>query len=483
MSDNLNLRNYLASQMGNNHLVQEIARLGYFSRNMKVLLEKHLKDYLFDKSEERWIVIPGLRGVGKTTLIAQVYRWAYEEWVAGRSDSQQLNMIYISLDVVRNLGGNLLETLGIYESILASRLENTARPVLLFIDEIQIDSQWARVLKTVYDRTGNVFMICTGSSATYLQMDADTAGRRAKIERLYPLNFIEYQLLSNKKFPVSGLKKQIVDACYHSGSAFEVYEKLKKIRPKLDQAWGNYDPNQIENYLQIGTMPFALKRNKSDVYKALLDNIDKVVAEDLVTGRRFNFSRSSTITIKQLLIFLANSSTTPSLNSLADRLKTDIKNLSEMFTALIKAEALIRVPAYGNGFSTVTKPVRYYFMSAALRTAYWDITGNSQTAESRREQLLEDVAVLHYYKEFAAQAAGSLSYVYSKQDLGNCNFICKVANNRQIALEFGLGNKTARQVELTMATVPCDYGLVFSGSDLKLNENVVLIPLRYFFLM
>ena len=483
MDNNQNLRDYIAGQMGYNHLIQEIDRRKYFARNMKVLLEKHVKDFLAGNSEERWVIMPGLRGVGKTTLVAQVYSWAYRQWVHDRADSQQLNMLYISLDVVRNLGGNLMGALSVYESLLANHLENAPRPVLLFIDEIQVDSEWAKILKTVYDRTSNVFIVCTGSAATYLQMDADTAGRRAKIERLYPLSFIEYQMLAHDKLPARGIKQQLVQACYRSASAAEVYRRLGQLRPALDRAWANYDSNQIEDYLQIGTIPFALHRDRADIYRALLDNTDKVVTDDLVTDRRFSFSRGSVLTIKQLLTLLAGSNTTPSLKTLGDTLRVDAKNLSEMLGALVKAEVLIRIPAHGGDFAVARRPVRYQFMSAALRNAYWNVTGNRQTAETRRGQLMEDVAALHYYREFTARAGGSLNYAYSKKDPGYCDFILKIANSHQIAIEFGLGEKTSRQVESTMADIACDYGLVFSGSQLRLAGSVVMVPLRYFFLM
>ena len=412
------LRDYLLRQIGYNHLIREMDRRQYFARNMKVLLEKHVRDFLVDDSLERWIVIPGLRGVGKTTLVAQVYSWAYRRWVHRQPDDQKLNMIYISLDVIRNLGGSLMEALRIYESLLANRLENTSRPVLLFIDEVQVDPEWARILKAVYDRTSNVFIICTGSAATYLQMDADTAGRRAKIERLYPLSFTEYQMLAHDKLPAKGLKQQLKQICYHSTSASEAYQALETLRPALDRAWVKYDSNQVEDYLQVGTMPFAFRRDRADIYRALIDNIDKVIVDDLVTGRRFNFSHSSVTTIKQLLTLLAGSSTTPSLKTLGNTLRIDVKNLSEILGALVKAEVLIRIPAYGGDFAVVRKPVRYQFMSAALRNAYWNITGRRQTAESRRGQLMEDIAALHYYREFVTRAGGSLTYVYAKNDPG-----------------------------------------------------------------
>ena len=479
------LRDYLSWQMNHNHLIEDIDKRKYFARHMKVLLEKYIKDFLEGNSEKRWIVMPGLRGVGKTTLLTQVYSWAYKQWMTSKSKNVKINMIYISLDVVRNLGGDLMEVLKIYQSLLNSRLENISSPVLLFIDEIQVDPDWAQILKTVYDWSRNVFIICTGSAATYLQMDADTAGRRAKITRLYPLSFTEYQMLAHNKLPIKNLKQSLIQACYQSASATEVVEAVQSLQPSLDQAGIRYDYNQIESYLQTGTMPFALNQSPADTNQALINNIEKVVFNDLATDSRFNLSHTSVRTIQRLLILLAGSPATPSLQTLSQSLKVDTKNLSEMLNALVKAEVLIRIPAYGNDFTTVRQPVRYQFMSAALRTAYFNITGRQSTAQTRRGRLLEDVAALHYYREFNAQAKGSLTYLYARKDPGHCDFILKITNSHQIALEFGLGQKKHHQVAMTMKTVNCDYGLIFSQSPLKLydKENIAAIPLRYFFLM
>ena len=156
-----------------------------------------------------------------------------------------------------------------------------------------------------------------------------------------------------------------------------------------------------------------------------------------------------------------------------------------MLQALVKAEVLIRVPAYSNTLATVRKPVKYQFMGSAWRSSHWIIAGRKQTAASRRGQLLEDVAALYYYREFISKSQGMLTYPYAKTDPGYCDFILKIANLKQIALEFGLGQKGSQQVDLTMNQIACDYGLIFSESPLGLcqNKNAVMVPLRYFFLM
>jgi hypothetical protein len=36
-------------------------------------IEKYIKDFLLGKKESRWVIVPGLRGVGKTTILAQLF--------------------------------------------------------------------------------------------------------------------------------------------------------------------------------------------------------------------------------------------------------------------------------------------------------------------------------------------------------------------------------------------------------------------------
>ena len=66
-----------------NQLVRAEARLeGYLknptgarnnTRNIIVKIRQYYKGFLSSKSDQRWIIMPGLRGVGKTTVMAQTY--------------------------------------------------------------------------------------------------------------------------------------------------------------------------------------------------------------------------------------------------------------------------------------------------------------------------------------------------------------------------------------------------------------------------
>lgn len=450
------------------------------SRTVFVLLQKYARDFLAKKSgARRWIVLPGLRGVGKTTVMAQLYLWLSHQV------GDKVNMLYVSIDeLVEKVGSDLSSLIDDYERLLPNgSFEKETKPTFLFIDEIQVDPKWARTLKFLFDRVPNVFIICSGSSATHLQLDADVEGRRAVVDKLYPLSFPEFQLLLNGTFPVKDLKGSLMSALYDSKNAEEVYLKLLALKDVVDRVWTTkYDKTSIYRYLDTGTMPFTLAESENrQVYSAIAAMTDKIITLDMQELNQFT---PETIgAMKRLVMVLTDCDVMP-LTKLADLIGVSRSQLINILDAFVKAELIIKVPAHGSNITATTNPAKFFFMSPAIRAAFHDIVGIVGTVDARRGMLLEDAAALHYYREFVAKRAGSITHPYDKTG-GQCDFILRVANKRQIPIEMGLGTKGYKQVETTLKKHGGDYGLVFSDSPLGLNESktVVTVPLDYFFLM
>ena len=172
----------------------------------------------------------------------------------------------------------------------------------------------------------------------------------------------------------------------------------------------------------------------------------------------------SLTTIRKLLPLLAKSSQCWSLSKLTDALAVNRQHLVDVLKNLALTEILLKVPAYGRAL----RPTRYLFMSPALRYIY---AGVSDLIRSETEAglLLEDLAGLHYNREFVGSNQGSLSQPYSHNQAFVCDFILTITDEQNIALEFGLGRKNnIKQVVATMQKINCKYGLVFSKTPLNL---------------
>lgn len=450
------------------------------TRTIFILIQKYIKDFLGKSpSAVRWVVLPGIRGVGKTTILAQTYLWLQNQV------GDRIHIIYISMDeLVEKVGSSLSDFIDEYERLLPEgSFERTDEPIFLFIDEVQIDQKWARTLKFLYDRVQNIFIICSGSSATHLQIDADVDGRRATVEKLYPLSFPEYQVLLREIYPAKGLKNDIKDALYNSKTAQEVYDKLLLLKDAVDRRWMSYERPSVNKYLETGTIPFTLQeKNQSQIYSSISSMVDKVICLDMQSLNQF---APETIGQMKRLLMILTDCDVMTLDNMAKAVGASRGHLINMLDAFIKAELIIKVPAHGNNITATTNPSKYFFMSPAIRASFHDIVGITSTVDKRRGMLLEDVAALHFYREFVSKKKGKITHPYDKDGGRQCDFILMIENNKQIPIEMGMGTKGYSQVEATLKKHSGDYGLVFSKSPLGLNDsrNVVTVPLDYFFIM
>jgi predicted AAA+ superfamily ATPase len=367
-----------------------------------------------------------------------------------------------------------------YERLLGESYEKQSSPLLIFIDEAQYDPKWASVLKSIYDRSNKVFVICTGSSAVSLQTSQDVI-RRAVFMKLFPTSFCEYLMIKAGIFPVPGLKKKIKNGLFEAGSAKEVYEKIKQIEPEINAFWSGIDRLFINEYLKIGTLPFAVRiKDENRVYQTINALLDKVVDEDVQGLGKFN---KNTIGVIKRILFILAEADAISIQKLHSILKISPNTIMGVLSILEKAELVIRVSPHGSNVSKVRKPSKYLFMSSAIRSALLSIAGNEQIFLQQRGRLMEDIVALALFREYVSREHGALTYDSSQ---GAADFILTIANKRLIPIEVGLGDKGARQVINTMKkTKQSKYGLIIADNELILleKENIVKIPIEHFLLM
>lgn len=456
------------------YVLDEIKKTPYPKRNIFIKTEKYINDFIKGNPDQRWIIIPGLRGVGKTTILAQIYFHFLNKPV----DNQHI--IYISLDEVTNLLDlSLKDVLEAYEQILGISFEKLDTPIILLIDEVQYDPKWAITLKVLWDKSKKICILCSGSSAVSLQTNPDVI-RRAVFEKLYPVSFTEFLMIKHSIYPTPKLKKEIKEALYNTNSAKKAYELLKMLEPKVVSFWSQVERVEVKKYLEIGTLPFAIRHpNPTQVYESINFLLDKIISQDIQSMSKFD---SETLgQIKRLLYIIAGGDTL-SINKLTQLLPLNYITIANIFDVLEKAELLIRVRAHGSNISEVKKPSKYLFMTPAIRLSLLSITGQESTALTRQGKILEDIVALHFYREFVMPGIGNITNDSSQE---SADFILQIADRKQLAIEIGVGDKDLRQVITSMEKIKCNYGIIFSSGQLTLfeKENIVKVPLDYFLLM
>lgn len=443
----------------------------YPQRFLYVKLQKYIGDFLDKKTTSRMLIMPGFRGVGKTTLMAQV---------CAEFKRKDVQVLFLSVEDLRNyFDVGLHEIVSAYEQSIGEHLESVKKPILLFLDEVQTDPKWAVTLKSLYERTNNIFICATGSSAIVLQSTPNIA-RRAVFEPMTPMCFGEYQMIKNKIYPTTGLKNKIRNAVYFSETTKSAYGALSEMAHEINAYWSNIDRNDVPKYLSYGTFPFALiMPDEISIYNNISLLLDKIIKQDIpMLG---NFDQDTLGAIKRILFAIAENDVT-SLSTLANTFSLNRLTIANIFDALEKAELLVKISPHGSNMTIANKSNKYLFMSPAIRMSFFYFTGNENTYMTRQGKLLEDSIGAHLYREFILRGAGIIRYDSAQ---GGADFIVQIGNNKKIVIEAGLGSKDKKQVIATMRKIKSDYGIIFSKTELAFDAeaNVVSIPLDYYFLM
>lgn len=472
--DSDRLQNYIQRRMTiMNEFMESKRRFGgriLKSRNMLVKIKEHLNNFRSGSTDRRWVIIPGLRGTGKTTLLAQTYFFI-------KNNYKDANVIYFSVDDANTNGFRLKDLLEEYIAQI-KMIPETAKNVFILLDEIQSDYDWAKTLKVFHDRCPGVFLVCSGSSAVNLQTNADIAGRRANIDCLYPMSFCEYEFIKYGLYPITGLKARINDAIYESSSAQECYEKLKSCEPDIEKYRKSIGRNHWANYIHTGSIPFTLAiEDKGEVYKQILQTVEKVIYKDL--PQIDSIDPKSIPVAKSLLVLLAEADTI-SVNKVSSILNSSNVTIANILNALCKAELIIDVVPYGSNFTAAKKSHKYLFSSSVVRSALNYMNGTRSSEEVAEGRILEDVMGLQFYKRNGVYNNGSIFYDSSQ---GGADFIIKTGDSA-VVFESGRGEKTGAQVEHTMKQIPCiKYGItVCDTPNIRLSDSKtsVFIPWRVF---
>ena len=456
--------------------------------NNKPLPKRHIfsriKNYIdnfFEKNEKinRLIIIPGLRGTGKTTLLYQIYLYLIR-----KKNIPRERILFISVDDLKSLNYDLRSCIDIYESkILFEDLVNSKEPVFLLLDEVNHDPNWALTLKVIYDEYPNIFIIATGSSALELEKEtnADLA-RRAKKEYLFPLNFIEYLKISkkiDKYYKTKILKEKILDLLkddslipkftrefFNNNEIIEIYKKIKLY---------SYE---TEDFLKFGGFPFTALYKK-DSEDLLLETIKKIAYLDIPT---INNVKSSSIedTIK-IINYLAGAEKT-SIENISNSLNISKENVRNILEYLKMSSLIFSVKPLGSEEKISRKRRKYYFITPTIRFMIKDYLGTFK--ESDIGFLLEEYIASTLYKIQITYNMLNMKVFYDPNKKGS-DFLIKTNNNKIIPIEvkFGKSQKGEKQVKNSMKRYKSNYGIIIGDHELEFRDNILYIPKELFLIL
>lgn len=443
-----------------------------FKRSAFLVLQKYATDFLQKRTEPRVIVMPGLRGTGKTTLLAQLFLTLPNE---------NVTKIYLSVDeAIKRFNVNLWDVIENYEELIGKRIEELDVPLFLFLDEIHYDEKWALFLKTIYDKSKNVMIFCTGSAALLLreQINADVA-RRVFFVDIYPVCFAEYMLFKNEKFPIKGAGKNIRDVILFSETAKDVFDGFQKEEEKLKKYWIGIDTLEIQRYIKFGTFPFTLKSENEVVAMSFIAQIiNKVIYTDIPQFYKFEIETLNRI---DKILYLISDTLGVSATKLSEAVEIKPDTLRLILKSLENSGLISRIAPHGAHFKQIKKPSKYLFATPSLRFSYLSARESIGIFDNYQGSLFEDTVGMYLNRILPKFGGFSLTYDVAE---GGADFVISLEKEK-IVMEVGVGKKDYRQIIKTAEKIKPKYSLIISNNELEYSEeyNAVKIPLKYFLLI
>jgi predicted AAA+ superfamily ATPase len=443
------------------------------NRNIFVRIESYINKFLEGNKAYRWITLTGLRGAGKTTIMYQLYH--------AKKNVDGYFLILSADEITQTLGSNINEVIIAFEEIVGRPITNLKKPLFLFLDEVQYDDKWGVTLKSVYDKSPNVFIFSTGSAAALINSNQDIA-RRSIYEKIYPLSFTEFIKIKNNKYEIKGLAVELRDIMFSSNNVEELYNRLVKQKGKIVKYYLGASRLDFENYLNYGSLPFMIALdNEAIVYDQISKSLDRVINKDIP---QMSSLKSEIISKIPAILYALADMDALNFTTIAQKFGISRPKVVEIFLALERAEILHRIYPQGSHFKQVTqKPSKYLFSSPAFRSMYYKTMGNTISRQNARGKLLEDLVGMYLYRLGDKKLLCSLTYDSAKN---GADFIFTF-NSKRVVIEVGANKKEYRQVIQTANKVKADYSIIISEKlnepELNLEHNSIKIPLKYFILI
>lgn len=300
--------------------------------------------------KNRFSIVVGQRGVGKTTAIIQHILASY------RNDIFTNKALYIQADHF------LVGSRSLYE--IAEQFYNLGGEMICY-DELHKYPDWSTELKSIYDTFPKLTIIASGSSALEIYRGSRDLSRRVVVLRMFGMSFrefIEFELGIDLKS--SGLE-DIMSGHQHiaNGVITAVEGKGRKVLALF------------KSYLEYGYYPYFREyKNKELFYLTLEQNIHTTLESDLIAIYP-SLSGNSIKKIKKLLAIIASSVPfKPDLKKLKTMLEVgDERTLKTYLKYLEDAGIILTVSRAGRGLRQLEKPEKIYLNNTNLIHA---ISGN-----------------------------------------------------------------------------------------------------------
>ena len=417
-----------------------------------------IDEFIDGNNVNRYIVLPGLRGVGKTTILFQVY-----DYLLNQKNIRHEQILYFSCEEL-----NKIEDCDIYDTIKYY---------------LKTFHNWSLSGKIITDKSKNIFAIFTGSSAINLEYNAEAARRMIR----YPITPLNYsQHLKLKYNYHTDISNDLIDLLFNGNVDNAIIKEKQVNRDLLNLK--NYHSMDWDNYFKFGGFPSVMHdTNHRNAFKKLYYSVETVVTKDL--GTMNNLTANTQTNALRLMKFLAEKYPGDiSQNALANKIKTSAGSVNTIMDLLEKTHLIFHTEPYAGANARAKKSWQYYFATPSIMHAINLKFGFSSIKLSEYEGILFETLVgsnlvnLKNSEQFFEFSIFYDTYKVKKQKV---DFIIKKDFDEVIPIEVGHGNKGTDQIKDAIRRYKAPHGIVISDTTKTIEkvDNVIFVPIKTFSLM
>ncbi|WP_407381388.1 ATP-binding protein [Methanobrevibacter sp.] len=439
-----------------------------------------IDEFIDGNNVNRYIVLPGIRGVGKTTILFQVY-----DYLMNQKNINPEQILYFSCEEL-----NKIEDCDIYDTIKYylktfhnSSLLTLDEKIFLLIDESHFDKDWSISGKIITDKSKNIFAIFTGSSAINLEYNAEAARRMIR----YPITPLNYsQHLKLKYNYHTDISNDLIDLVFNGNVENAIMKEKQVNRDLLNLK--NYNSMDWNNYFKFGGFPSVMHdTNHRNASKKLYYSVESVITKDL--GTMNNLTANTQTNALRLMKFLAEKYPGDiSQNALANKIKTSAGSVNTIMGLLEKTHLIFHTEPYSGANSRAKRSWQYYFATPSIMHAINTKFGFSSINLTEYEGILLETLVgsnLVNLKNSEQFFEFSIFYDTHKVKKQRVDFIIKKEFDEVIPIEVGHGDKDTNQIKDAIRRYKASYGIIISDTTktIKKVDNIIFVPIKTFSLM
>ena len=442
----------------------------------------YIDKFLKGESINRFLVLPGLRDVGKTTILFQVYEYLLKE-----KNINQQNILYFACDRLRRTGeADIFDVVNYYcETFHNSIIETLPQPVFILIDEAQYDKQWALNGKVIFDASKNIFMIFSGSSALKLSNNPDAARRLLNIP-IYPLTYSQHLKLKYGDYK-NNISDSIIQMIFEgeTHNSTEVERRIMKIYSNFR----NYDISEWRTFLQFGGFPSSFYQNTEDITKKIVNMIEKVVMTDMNNIEGIN-TDTQNLAFQILNYFAFQNPAEVSIGSLSNLFDAKKPLVTKVINILEKTQLIFHIGAFTSSVKRTTKPNEYFFATSSLKHILSLDVGNAILEDETAYfgKLLENYVASSFHNlDNKSKMSYKIYYDDSKKKSSdkNVDFIVQRGLEKPVPIEVSCGDKDKSQIKHAINRYKSTHGIIISKTTTNIvkKDNIIYLPPEIFAFM